>query len=307
MTQSNNRTMHPLLQFLVLTSITVGLIFVGALLGLAVAAAIFGLAPVMDLYHNGISFNNVNVVWVLQIVSTTIPLFAGPYIFATYVMKEPREYLKATIKISPALLLIVLGIMLFSMPLMEWLIVVNQKMILPSFLKGVEEWMKRSEAEATKETAILLQLKTLGQMLFALLIVGLCTAIAEEFLFRGCIQTIFTRLTKNVHAGIWITAILFSAMHMQFYGFLPRMALGVFFGYFAAWSGSIWPAVCGHFINNGMAVVATYLYQQKKIAVNPDANHVFNYQLYAASVVITVFLLLIYRNAASARKHLPEY
>ena len=104
-------------------------------------------------------------------------------------------------------------------------------------------------------------------------------------------QTIFIRWTKNKHAAVWITAILFSAFHMEFFGFLPRLLLGVLFGYFVAWSGSIWPAIWGHFVNNGTIVVITYLSQHKLIGIGPDDQHVFNNVWYIISLVITLFLL----------------
>jgi hypothetical protein len=88
---------------------------------------------------------------------------------------------------------------------------------------------------------------------------------------------------------------------MEFFSFLPRVALGVFFGYFVAWSGSIWTSVWAHFLNNGSAVVITYLYQHKAISLNPDDQHVFNYGSYVFSLIIILILLYIYRNIALKR------
>ena len=75
-------------------------------------------------------------------------------------------------------------------------------------------------------------------------------------------------------------------------------------GYMVAWSGSIWPAVWGHFINNGTAVVVTYLYQHKKIKVNPDDQHMFNYAAYIISLIIVLFLLFMYHKLATEKKQL---
>jgi membrane protease YdiL (CAAX protease family) len=93
---------------------------------------------------------------------------------------------------------------------------------------------------------------------------------------------------------------------MEFYGFLPRMFLGALFGYLVAWSGSIWPAVWGHFLNNGSAVIVTYLFQQKKINLNPDDQHVFNYAGYIFSFIIIIVLLSVYKKIASGLNTSPE-
>jgi membrane protease YdiL (CAAX protease family) len=81
----------------------------------------------------------------------------------------------------------------------------------------------------------------------------------------------------------------------------------VLFGYFVAWSGSIWPAVWAHFLNNGTAVVATYLFQHKIIRVNPDDQHLFSSAAYMFSFVIVLFLLFIYRKTAMEKKQAREY
>jgi membrane protease YdiL (CAAX protease family) len=175
---------------------------------------------------------------------------------------------------------------------------------LPAPLKSLEDALRAMEAQAQKATEAMLQMKTISDMLFAVLVVGLLTAIAEEFLFRGCLQTIMIRWTGNPHAAIWITAILFSAFHMEFFTFLPRVALGVFFGYFVMWSGSIWTSVWAHFLNNATQVVILYLYSQKRITLDPNDQHVFNYQSYALSLIIILILLFMYRNTAKGKSPL---
>ncbi|EHQ27621.1 CPBP family intramembrane glutamic endopeptidase [Mucilaginibacter paludis] len=307
MTEEAQSSMHPSLQFLLLIVTLIVLIFMGVAIGGGVVTVLYGFDTITQVMAFNTSAPNViTSIWILQILSTTIPLFLTAVVFARFMVKQPQTYLKPRINVPVALFLLVLVIMFFSSPAMDYLININQKMTFPGFLKSVEQWMRQKEDAALKETQVLLQMKTVGSMLFDLLVIGLLTAIAEEFLFRGCVQAIFTRWTNNPHGGIWIAAILFSAFHMQFFGFLPRMFLGVFFGYFVLYSNSIWTSVWAHFINNGTAVVVTYLYQQKKIAINPDDQHVFNYSAYAFSLIITVLLFLVYKNTALSKKQLPE-
>jgi membrane protease YdiL (CAAX protease family) len=303
MTVNTYNRLHPSLQFLILTGIVIIMVAIGYLIAAGIIVIVYDVDVLMELAQLRLSTpETVNALWILQIVSTTIPLLIAPVFFAYVIVREPSEYLKPSFKFPWQLLLIVLGIMIVSAPLIEFLSNLNQKMVLPPYLNGVQQWMREKEDQAQKLTAVLLQMKTIWSMINNVIMVGLFTAVVEEFMFRGCIQTIFKRWTNNPHAAIWITAILFSAFHMEFFGFLPRLMLGVVFGYFTVWSGSIWPAVWGHFINNGTAVVVTYFYQQKKINVNPDDQHIFNYGSYLFSLIIVLFLLYLYRHVATGKK-----
>jgi membrane protease YdiL (CAAX protease family) len=292
------------MQFMVLIAICIGIMILGTLVGAVIVIALYGLNILGQIASfSGSDPHVVTSIWILQITSTTIPLFIAPVVFARYIVNQPQTYLKPNINIPIALFALVLAIMFVSMPLMEFLISVNQKMTLPDALKDLEQWLRDKEKQAQDETQLLLQMKTLGSMLFALLEIGLLTAIAEEFLFRGCVQSIFTRWTQSHHWGIWIAAAIFSAFHMQFFGFLPRMMLGVGFGYFVYYSGSIWTSVLAHFLNNGTAVILTYLFQQKIIAFDPDSNH-YNYIITTISLIFTVLLFFIYQKVALSKKQL---
>jgi membrane protease YdiL (CAAX protease family) len=296
-------TINPFLQFFTIAGITVGLVIVFSGIAAGVIMAVFGMKTLTDTFAFDTSNPHLgSALWILQIVSTTIPLFLAPVIFARLIMNDTCEYLKPSFNFNAVLLLLIFTIMLFSNPIMEALTNINQRLVLPASLKGLEEWMRAAEQSAQRATEAMLSMKNIWSMLWAVFVVGLLTAIAEEFLFRGVIQTIFVRLTKNKHAAIWITAILFSAFHMEFFTFLPRVFLGAIFGYFVAYSGSIWTGVWGHFLNNGSAVVITYLYNHKIVKLNPDDQHVFNLWGYAFSLIIVLFLLFIYRNVSMQKK-----
>jgi len=300
--------MSPVLEFITFTGVTLGLLFLGNATGMAYIVGRYGLDAFKALAEMDVNSPLVvKNLWFLQIVGTTLPILLIPVVFGWLIMKQPKAYLRTHTNFPLLLLLIVLVTMVGSMPLMEWLVLINRKLSLPGFLKGVEQWMRSAEQSAQKATAAMLKMDTFADMLKSLLLIGLTTAIAEELMFRGSLQTIFLKWTKNTHAAVWITAALFSAFHMQFFGFLPRLALGVFFGYFTVWSGSVWPAVWAHFINNGTAVVLTYLHQHKKITMDPDGEHAFNYSLYFLSIIFTVALLWSYRNAALKKNDHPQY
>jgi len=300
--------MHPALQFLVFILLFIGILLIGNLIGAGVATALYGVNTVMNIAQGNLtSPHTINSLWIIQVLGTTLPIFAAPFFYAYVIARDPHDYIKPTFRFPWVLLALVFCIMFIASPLIELLSNINAQMVLPHFLSGVQKWMKDSEDATQKLVNAMLQMNTISALIGDVFVIGLLTAIAEEFMFRGVIQTIFTRWTKNTHAAIWITAILFSAFHMEFFGFLPRLLLGAIFGYFVAWSGSIWTSVWAHFINNGTAVIVTYLYQHKKISVNPDDTHIFNYTLYIFSLLIVLFLLYVYRNITLNKKPLPEY
>lgn len=301
------KPMHPGRQLLTLIGILVSTIIAGTLIGLLIVTARYGSSTMMDIARLKLdSPQAISALWFLQFIGTTLPILLTPIIFAYAVVRDPGDYLKNNFHFPPILILMVIVMAALAFPITEYLGNINEKMVLPQSLKGVEQWMRTSEDEAAKISDSMMQMHGFGDMLFDLIFIGLLTAIVEEFLFRGCFQTIFVRWTKNTHAAVWITAILFSAFHQEFYSFLPRVFLGVLFGYFAAWSGSIWPAVLGHFLNNGSVVVLTYMSQKRIIDIDPNDSHTFTNWGYVISFALTLALLIIYKYI-SEKWHASHY
>ena len=116
----------------------------------------------------------------------------------------------------------------------------------------------------------LLAFSDLGQFALGLLVVAVLPAICEELFFRGMIQPLLLRATGSPHRAIWVTAIVFSAIHFQFFGFVPRMLLGALFGYIYYWSGNLRLAMLAHFVNNGLTVTLSYFSRRGDISLDPD-------------------------------------
>lgn len=292
------------LQFLLLVLLAVGGLFIGGLICGVIIVIVYGtsgFSAMMEMSNN-MPASTLNSLKFMQMGSSVFGFLIPAIFFANVLVRQPKTYLKVNRHFPLILLLLVFFIMLVSSPMMEMLINLNQKMVLPHFLKGLERWMRNMEDTAGEQTEILLQMKSPVSFVVNLLMIAILPAVAEEFIFRGCFQQIFTGWTRSIHWGVWLSAALFSAIHFQFFGFLPRMLLGVFFGYFAAWSGSIWPGVLGHFLNNGTALIVSYLYQLKMIKTNPDEQQMFDWKSYIFSILLTAILFLAYKKVSETKK-----
>ncbi len=197
---------------------------------------------------------------------------------------------------KPSSYILVLLLMIVVAPFISWIVELNSAVVFPDFLNEIESWMKESEQSAERLTKAFLTFNGFGAFLYVLLIVGIVPAIGEELLFRGVLQKIFVSWANNKHIGIWVTAILFSALHMQFYGFFPRMLLGVMFGYLLVWTGSLWLPILGHFINNGSVVLMAYLYPElinnSEITLFGDSASVWMSGLISLVLSLFVFLMI---------------
>jgi len=162
---------------------------------------------------------------------------------------------------APGWTAIVLVILFYiiSLPAMNWLVELNKSMSLPAWMSGIEQAMQRSEEAAAETTARLLDFKSVGMLIACTLVVGFLAGLSEETLFRGAMQRTMQDSRLGTHAAVWITAIIFSAIHMQFYGFIPRMVLGLWLGYLLVWTRSLWAPIIAHTLNNTTVVVMSFL------------------------------------------------
>ena len=230
------------------------------LIGVVLSTLIFGVSFLSPDILGQIDEPNVMSALKLMQILQHIGIFIIPaLIFAYLVNKQPVDYLRLNQSALPITYFLAAMIMLLSMPIINWMIIVNEAMALPDFLAGLERWMQQAEASAAEVTEKFLYMDSTGDLLLNLLMIAIIPAVGEELLFRGVLQRILISWTKNIHVGILIAAILFSAMHMQFYGFFPRMMLGVLFGYLFVWSGSLLLPIFCHLINNAAAVIFVYV------------------------------------------------
>ena len=156
-------------------------------------------------------------------------------------------------------LLVVVLFYIVSLPAMNWLVSLNEAMSLPSWMSGVEQMMRSLEDSAAETTKQLLDIHTVGELLACVFVVGLMAGLSEEMLFRGAMLRTMQDSRLGTHTVVWVVAIIFSAFHMQFYGFIPRMLLGAWLGYLFVWTRSLWVPIIAHTLNNSTVVVFSYL------------------------------------------------
>jgi uncharacterized protein len=250
--------LHPVIQFLLF--FLAGVLAMSILMMLIIAVSILTSGNLTDLAKLGGDINSlltVNMLKALQIAQS-IGLFMVPYFIYKWVNRGTLAYdLKPTIDTRKFAL--IFGLTMFAAyPFINVLAVWNSGLHLPEAFAVLETWMRATEAEAEILIKKFLVMDSPLDLVINLLVIAVFPAISEELFFRGFLQNTLLKMGRNHHVAIWVTAFIFSAIHMQFLGFFPRFLLGAMLGYSAMYSRSLIVPIMGHFVNNGLAVVLTY-------------------------------------------------
>ena len=227
------RDLKPFSQLFFAAFIVVASILAFFVLSLVVAIPIWGFNTVLHLpaINSNAPQNIINLYKFIQVVQAIGFFIVPPFILGYLFLGKSKEYLHLDKSFNAQSMILIIVMMFFASPLINLIGELNSNMNLPDWLSGVEDWMRNAEKNAAEITDAFLNVKTIGGLAFNIFMVALLPAVGEELLFRGVIQKIFSQMTHSHHWGIWISAILFSALHMQFYGFVPRVLLGALFGY----------------------------------------------------------------------------
>jgi len=281
----------PAVKFILSIACMFGFLAIGILLSWIIAIPFFGLNEM---------FNNDNIVLLkyYQTIQSITLFILPPICLAILFGQKPGEYLFYSKKPRIQLVIYSIILILVVIPIINFTQEINSKLSLPSYMAGIEEWLKSTEGVANQLTEKFMSVTSAGGLLVNILIMAIIPAIGEELTFRGLFQRLFTEWFKNYHWGIITSAALFSAFHFQFYGFIPRMILGVLFGYMLVWSKSIWFPIIAHFINNTMGVTYYFLYKRNIIdnkleTIGAQGSNVLIYVF--ISFVLTSYLLYLFK------------
>jgi len=202
--------------------------------------------------------SSVNIMKVSQLILSIGIFIVPPFILAYLCSKSPLTYIHLNEKTRWSDAGYVVLFMLLIIPFVNLLGDMNQQLVLPKFLSGLESSIKSMEEQANKLVEQMLKVHSLSALLFNVFLIAILPALGEELFFRGALIRILQNW-KGVKMAIWITAFIFSTIHFEFYGFVPRLLMGAFFGYLLLWSGNLWLPILAHFINNVIAVLFYYL------------------------------------------------
>ena len=221
--------------------------------------------------------------------------FIFPALLAAYLFSENyKDYLYLNTPFKGSIVFWAILSMILVQPFLNLITQWNQQMVLPEFMKSVEDYIKSMEDNATQLIEAMLHTKSIPTIFFNILIIAVFAAIGEEFVFRGALQRIFGQMIRNKHIIIWSVAFIFSFIHFQFYGFVPRLLLGAYFGYLLDFSKNLWIPVLAHFTNNFTGVMLYTIYQDdsKQIDAMDNLGNGSTWWLSVLSLILFIFAFL---------------
>ncbi|MBO7288305.1 MAG: CPBP family intramembrane metalloprotease [Bacteroidales bacterium] len=275
--------------FLLMALIIIGLIF----------GTVVGFAYIFITKSNP---NDLNALRFMQISSQIFTFVFPPIAYAFLVKDEPAKALG--LKTSDISWFLIGTAMIFLiMPLnsvfAEW----NASLTLPESMSKIEYMMKQLQESATEITEKMLNVNNIGGLIINMIMIAGLAALGEELLFRSIIQTSLIKICKNAHIGILIASAIFSFIHFEFYGFVPRLILGMLLGYMFYFSGSIWIPMLMHFLNNGTVVLIYFLNNKGIINVDVDTFGQTSIPVLIVSIVVMIVLFIFSIKYSKKNEH----
>jgi membrane protease YdiL (CAAX protease family) len=283
--------------FILFGMLGAGLI-VGGLASIGVWTAMTG-KGIFEMEKEMLNPANVQAVRVVQLVSTFFIFFLPAYFTALIMNKKPLNFLGFNVHFSWRQLLLAIGIMLVSLPLVGSLSEINKLIPLPA---AYEKFFKELEETYEKQVVVLSRITGFRDYLISLIIMALGPAIFEETFFRGGMQNLLQQWTRKPWLAIAITSIVFSAIHFSYYGFIPRVALGFVLGLLFYYSGSLWLSIAGHFFNNALVVTQIYYYVKQGKPIEDAMNETYPIWIGAIALVVLAGLIYIYKKFSEQDK-----
>ena len=281
--------------FILLGLMGAGMI-IGSLAGAGIWVAMTG-TSLLSMEKEMQNPSNVQAVRILQLVSTFFMFFLPAFFTALILNRRPSKFLGFNFYFSGKQILVTIAIMLAALPLVGALAELNKHIPLPDSL---ERLFKQLSTTYEKQVLVLSKISGLGDYLYALIVMALGPAIFEETFFRGGFQNILTRWTLKPWLSIIITSVIFSLIHVEWTGFLSRIALGMLLGMIYYYSGSLWLAIVAHFFNNALIVTTIYYYTLKGKSFQEAMNETTPIWTGIVAALVVYGLFYLFRKFAAS-------
>ena len=262
--------------------------------------------PVLGMAQDIFNPKYYNAIMWMQAVSTLFMFFLPVYFFALICYRNPSKFIGFNTRISSRQLLIVLAILILTFPLSGALAELNKIIPIP---KAWEIKFKAMEASRAAQEAALININSFARYIMSMFIIALLPGIFEEVCFRGGLQNILNRWFKGPWIAIILTAFIFSIIHISYYGFLVRFALGVILGLVFYYSGSLWLSIIFHFLYNGVQVTALYVLNGQGANETKDIEENFPIWAGLIALILIIYAFIKFREASLLKQQeyvLPE-
>ena len=246
--------------FLLLFIVVGTIVFSG--LGMLIAYAI---------YHTNNMYEASDPAGYIRIVQlfNSVGMFLAPALMFAYAHdRKWLQYNWADHKPHYLLVNVTLLLSIVILPVVALLSQWNQAIELPQGMDGLQQWMDDLDEQAEAMTNMLTSRHTYANLMLNLLVLALVPAVCEEFMFQGTVQAFLNKWTNKPHLAVWITAVIFSTIHFQFSGFIPRLLLGAYLGYLFYWSRSLWLPILAHFLHNALSLLVDFSFQGRGISLD---------------------------------------
>lgn len=242
---------------------------------------------------------NMNALRIIQVVSTAVTFFLPAYITALIINRKPAKFLGFKGRFDYRQLLMVFAIMFCAAMTASALAELNE--MIPISQKAAA-FFKKMEDNYSAQVEAMTNIRTFSDYIISLIMIALLPALFEETFFRGGMQNLLTRSIKTPWVAILITSIVFSLIHISYYGFLARVCLGVVLGFIYYYSRSLWLSITAHFFNNAIAVTQMYILIRQGKSIQEAMNDKYPLWWGLIGTVLLVGLFIYFKKISSEAK-----
>jgi len=282
---------HPLIQLLAFLGLALASFILVMVLGAFAGVSIWGTDFLLSATGDPEGPQYVSFMKYWQILSHFGMFIIPALIFGRLTGGKTLNYFTLNKGVGLWLLLLSVVVIFTAQPVISWMGEVNAALTLPEQYAGLEAWMQQTEQQAAAMTTLFMSASDVQGLIVNLFMMAVIPAIGEELVFRGILQRLLQNLFRRPWIAIALSAIIFSAFHLQFYGFIPRLFLGLILGYTFYRTGRLWVPVIIHFVNNAMAVFVYWLCERGTLTIAPEQFGNFNDKPYV--IVLAAFTMIV--------------